>query len=242
MCLWTPVSLTRRPETTCQVLRSCSHFNFPTFAIIAYAMGKIKVKVKVCVRSRDVDTEGTGPALSQHLSSLVGSPHRWRIQAGPVGQPCNLRYLGIDCDVVDIIREYQLRWLGHVGRMNNDRIPKRVLFGELPATRPHHGPRKRWCDVIVDDLRSISPPPPPTYLLTADLTAHVERSAVVLGTSSATLRTAKLADSPFAVIAIGNGHVQGSRCVCVHTCVPGCVRLVGCVYLNSQTERTEHVQ
>ncbi|XP_065178277.1 uncharacterized protein LOC135808954 isoform X2 [Sycon ciliatum] len=46
MCLWTPISSTRKPETTCQVLRSCSHLNFPTFAIIAYAMGKIKVKVK----------------------------------------------------------------------------------------------------------------------------------------------------------------------------------------------------
>ena len=48
----------------------------------------------------------------------------------------------------------------HVGRMNDDRMPKRVLFGELPATRPRHGPRKRWRDVIVDDLRSISPPVP----------------------------------------------------------------------------------
>eukprot|EP00117_Sycon_ciliatum_P040682 scpid34913/ scgid5748/ RNA-directed DNA polymerase from mobile element jockey; Reverse transcriptase len=70
------------------------------------------------------------------------------------------RTLGIDCDVADIIREYRLRWLGHVGRMNDDRMPKRVLFGELPATRPRHGPRKRWRDVIVDDLRSISPPVP----------------------------------------------------------------------------------
>ena len=39
----------------------------------------------------------------------------------------------------------------------------------------------------------------------------------------------KLADCPFAIIAVGNGHVQGSRCprvftcVCVHMCVPTCV-------------------
>ncbi|XP_065193052.1 uncharacterized protein LOC135824250 [Sycon ciliatum] len=70
------------------------------------------------------------------------------------------RTLGIDCDIADIIREYRLRWVGHVGRMNDDRMPKRVLFGELPATRPCHGPRKRWRDVIVDDLRSISLPVP----------------------------------------------------------------------------------
>ena len=46
-------------------------------------------------------------------------------------------------------------------------------------------------------------------ILTVASAAHVERSAVVPGISSATLRTAKLADSPFAIIAIGNGHVQG---------------------------------
>ena len=33
-----------------------------------------------------------------------------------------------------------------------------VLFGELDPVRPRHGPRKRWRDIIVDDLVHIKPP------------------------------------------------------------------------------------
>eukprot|EP00117_Sycon_ciliatum_P044457 scpid56614/ scgid2102/ len=54
--------------------------------------------------------------------------------------------------VVEMLRTRRLRWLGHVGRMSDDRIPKCVLFGELQKTRPRHGPRKRWRDNIVIDL------------------------------------------------------------------------------------------
>ena len=157
------------------------------------------------------------------------------------------RTLGIDCDIADIIREYRLRWLGHVGRMNDDRMPKRVLFGELPATRPRHGPRKRWRDIIVDDLRSISPLVPSDCWFDAAQDRSAWRQIAhrrpparassdpdsgfrcacgkvcrLPGISSATRRTAKLADSPFAIIAIGNGHVQGSRCACVCVCVCVC--------------------
>ena len=32
--------------------------------------------------------------------------------------------------------------VGHVARMNDDRIPKRLLFGWLPQARPRGGPRK----------------------------------------------------------------------------------------------------
>ena len=45
-----------------------------------------------------------------------------------------------------------LRWLGHVARMDSSRLPKQVLFGELPSRCPSHGPRKRWRDVARSDL------------------------------------------------------------------------------------------
>ena len=32
---------------------------------------------------------------------------------------------------LDIILEQRLRWLGHLGGMEESRLPKRVLFGEL---------------------------------------------------------------------------------------------------------------
>ena len=46
----------------------------------------------------------------------------------------------------------RLRWLGHVGRMEADRLPKQILLGELLSARPFHGPKLRWRDVVLRDL------------------------------------------------------------------------------------------
>ena len=46
----------------------------------------------------------------------------------------------------------RLRWLGHVGRMEADRLPKQIMFGELLSARPFHGPKLRWRDVVLHDL------------------------------------------------------------------------------------------
>ena len=46
----------------------------------------------------------------------------------------------------------RLRWLGHVGRMEADRLPKQILFGELLSARPFYGPKLRWRDVVLRDL------------------------------------------------------------------------------------------
>ena len=42
----------------------------------------------------------------------------------------------------DLIMEQQLKCLRHVGRMDEERLPKRMLFGELRKKRPCHGMRK----------------------------------------------------------------------------------------------------
>ena len=61
--------------------------------------------------------------------------------------------IGLPANIDDLIRCHRLRWLGHVARMASDRLPKQVLFGELSATRPRHGPKKRYRDVISADLK-----------------------------------------------------------------------------------------
>ena len=54
-----------------------------------------------------------------------------------------------------MVRE-RLRWLGHALRMNDDRLPKIFLFGELSrAKRKKARPRLGWEDVIKKDLKEM---------------------------------------------------------------------------------------
>ena len=48
------------------------------------------------------------------------------------------------------------RWVGHVLRMNDDKLPKIVLFGQLfGATRKAGRPHLGWEDVINKDLKEM---------------------------------------------------------------------------------------
>ena len=66
--------------------------------------------------------------------------------------------LGIKDDIGALLRQHRLRWLGHIARMNDERIPKQMLFGELPAIHPRYGPKKRWRDTASPDLSLIRTP------------------------------------------------------------------------------------
>ena len=54
----------------------------------------------------------------------------------------------------------QMRWAGHLIRMDDSRLPKQLFFGELSVgTRPHHKPRMRFRDQVKTNLKrmKISP-------------------------------------------------------------------------------------
>ena len=51
------------------------------------------------------------------------------------------------------IDESVLRWLGHVERMEKEKIAKRVHVGECAGSRSVGRPRKRWIDTVKDCLR-----------------------------------------------------------------------------------------
>lgn len=57
--------------------------------------------------------------------------------------------------ISDVLRQRRLQWLGHVARMQDERLPKQILFGWLPHTRPAHGPRLRWKDRVAADLKKL---------------------------------------------------------------------------------------
>ena len=62
---------------------------------------------------------------------------------------------GMQQSIPELIMEQRLRWLGHVGRMDEERLPKRALFGELRKRRPCHGTKKRWRDAAKSDVEAI---------------------------------------------------------------------------------------
>jgi hypothetical protein len=46
--------------------------------------------------------------------------------------------------ITETIRLQRLRWFGHVQRMEENRIPKRVSYMNLESTRSRGRPRNRW--------------------------------------------------------------------------------------------------
>ena len=84
------------------------------------------------------------------LSRNVGPVHdnekeNWRILTNEI-------YANIKKPTVtETIRLHRLHWFGHVQRMEENRIPKRVLYMNLETTRP----RNRWLDEVREDGRMV---------------------------------------------------------------------------------------
>jgi hypothetical protein len=58
--------------------------------------------------------------------------------------------------ITETIRVHRLRWFGHVQRMEENRLPKRVLSMKVGATRPRGRPRNRVQEVVSEDGRIVS--------------------------------------------------------------------------------------
>ena len=61
------------------------------------------------------------------------------------------------CNTLSVESQLQgkrLRWLGHVFRMPNDRMPKKVLFGKVKGPRPPGRPRSSFNDVALRDCQN----------------------------------------------------------------------------------------
>jgi hypothetical protein len=55
--------------------------------------------------------------------------------------------------ITETVRPHRLRWFGYVQRMEEDRIPKKVLYMNLETTRPRGRPRNTWQDEVREDGR-----------------------------------------------------------------------------------------
>ena len=55
-----------------------------------------------------------------------------------------------------LLRQRRLRWLGHVHRMPDGRIPKDLLYGELAAGSRRTGrPQLRYRDVVKREMKAV---------------------------------------------------------------------------------------
>jgi hypothetical protein len=52
---------------------------------------------------------------------------------------------------IETVRLNRLRWFGHVQRVEENRIPKMVLYMNLGTTRLRGRPRNRWQDEVRED-------------------------------------------------------------------------------------------
>jgi len=57
--------------------------------------------------------------------------------------------------IIETIRLNRLHWAGHVQKMEENRIPKRVLYMNLGATRLRGRPRNRWQNEVREDGRIV---------------------------------------------------------------------------------------
>ena len=57
--------------------------------------------------------------------------------------------------IAETIRLHRLCWFGHVQRMEENGISKRVLYTNLETTRLRGRPRSRWQDQVRDDGRIV---------------------------------------------------------------------------------------
>ena len=58
-----------------------------------------------------------------------------------------------------LLKLAQLRWTGHVSRMPEERLPKKILYGELEMDKlSHGGQKKRYKDILKASLKDFNIP------------------------------------------------------------------------------------
>ena len=60
-----------------------------------------------------------------------------------------------NADIVRFIKSRRIAWLGHVMRMDEKRIPKRVLEWKPIGRRIRGRPGKRWVEDIEEDIQAL---------------------------------------------------------------------------------------
>ena len=63
--------------------------------------------------------------------------------------------IGMTETMAEVLGRHHFRWLRHVARMEDSRMPKQLLFGGLVRPRPRHGTKRRWRDLVEADVQAV---------------------------------------------------------------------------------------
>jgi hypothetical protein len=74
----------------------------------------------------------------------------WRIRTNK-----ELMALYQELDTVTEIKKARLKWLGHVERMSEDRVIKKLYMSKPEGRRRVGRPKMRWLDDVEEDLRKM---------------------------------------------------------------------------------------
>jgi len=58
-------------------------------------------------------------------------------------------------NIVKWIKGQRICWLGHLERMEEDRMPKKIFTQELEGSRRRGRPRKEWREEVERDLQML---------------------------------------------------------------------------------------
>ena len=56
---------------------------------------------------------------------------------------------------MSFIKSNRLRWLGHVVRMHDERLPKMIMNARMEGRRLRGRPRRRWMEDVQEDIASL---------------------------------------------------------------------------------------
>ena len=80
------------------------------------------------------------------LRAIKGKTRRDRIRNEDIRRELNME------SMKEKVEKMRLRWFGHVKRMGEDRLPRRMEEMRMEGRRPRGRPRWRWIDGVVDGM------------------------------------------------------------------------------------------